>query len=388
MATSDALQPSVKSRLRDTGAFVKQAQEQSRLDAVEITAFHDRITRLRVVSSDSGEEKEDGPQMTARLRRQESELVLALEELRAQHANLREAHALLEDEHARYVELFDSAPDAFVTTDVRGLIRAGNGAAALLLGVPPDVLRRPRPLIGFVVRQDTRRFRDHLGASGKSPGRHSFSLRMRARGGMPFAASLSVRTVLRGGDDSLELHWTIRPAHESAPEQEQEVLADVAREVRAALAVGSPRLTSLAEDLEHLSRASADGVERSAVTPAWLVARAVERVVSARPDAGASIDVGTVEDGVSVSVEPERSTWALARLFELVAKAKVSGRRSGSSFVLEVRAWAPCDLASQLLAQSAIRASFGADGGMLRVSAPGEDYAWPICEITLPLSAR
>jgi PAS domain S-box-containing protein len=170
----------------------------------------------------------------------------------------------LEDEHACYLDLFESAPDAYMTTDERGVIREANRAAATLLGMPQEMLPG-KLLVAFVARRDTRAFRDQLGTARRSRP-HAFSIKLRPRGGVPFTATLSVRTGRRGGVDQRELRWTIRSdEEEKGPAAHGNLLAGVAAELRGSRSPGS------------------------------------------------------------VEVVPEQTTWAIARLLSIVQGARIRG---------------------------------------------------------------
>jgi PAS domain-containing protein len=64
------------------------------------------------------------------------ELHVALEELHHQNRELVVAWEAVEEERRRYQGLFECAPDGYLVTDVHGIIREANRAAARLLNVP------------------------------------------------------------------------------------------------------------------------------------------------------------------------------------------------------------------------------------------------------------
>jgi PAS domain S-box-containing protein len=116
----------------------------------------------------------------------------------------------LASERARYYDLFASSRDACIITDAKGVIRDANRRAGDALGMSPAALRG-KLLIAFVVRGDTREFRSHLASLGElvrsgSPVR----LRMRARKGAPFQATLWVDGGRRSANDEpISYRWTI-----------------------------------------------------------------------------------------------------------------------------------------------------------------------------------
>ena len=88
----------------------------------------------------------------------------------------------LELERRRYQDLFDTAPDGYLVTDLYGTIRQANSAAAHLLGVEVDRLRR-EPLLAFIDPPARRSFRRRLIASaiGVAPGQWDVTIRPRGR---------------------------------------------------------------------------------------------------------------------------------------------------------------------------------------------------------------
>ena len=94
------------------------------------------------------------------------ELRIAEEELRAQNENLTVANAARDEAYRRYRELFDSAPDALLVTDVNGKIVEANPAAGELLGIPSPRLEG-KVLAALVAPRSRRTFRKALLAVGR-----------------------------------------------------------------------------------------------------------------------------------------------------------------------------------------------------------------------------
>jgi PAS domain S-box-containing protein len=86
------------------------------------------------------------------------ELQVASEELRLQNEALADSQSRILEEHHRYVELFNAAPDAYFVTDTRGIVRDANVAAEALLKVDRQFLQG-KPLANFVSADDRERFR-------------------------------------------------------------------------------------------------------------------------------------------------------------------------------------------------------------------------------------
>ncbi|WP_375480020.1 PAS domain S-box protein [uncultured Nostoc sp.] len=83
------------------------------------------------------------------------------EELRQQNEELAIAREMAELEHRRYQDLFDLAPDAYLVTDVAGIIKEANYVAAALLSVKQKFLVG-KPFILFIAESDRQTFMNQL----------------------------------------------------------------------------------------------------------------------------------------------------------------------------------------------------------------------------------
>jgi two-component system, cell cycle sensor histidine kinase and response regulator CckA len=138
------------------------------------------------------------------------ELRVAEEELRQQNEELTVAHANVAEERRRYQHLFQYAPDAYLLTDLNGIIREANHSAAHLLGVQPRFLVG-KALVSFVAPEDRPRLRGEIGRWQSEPAAKSIELRLHPRGGKTFDASLTL-SVARGGprDKAFGVRWLVR----------------------------------------------------------------------------------------------------------------------------------------------------------------------------------
>jgi two-component system, cell cycle sensor histidine kinase and response regulator CckA len=138
------------------------------------------------------------------------ELRVAEEELRQQNEELTVAHASVAEERRRYQHLFQYAPDAYLLTDLNGIIREANHSAAHLLGVQPRFLVG-KALVSFVTPEDRPRLRGEIGRWQSEPAAKSMELRLHPRGGQTFDASLTL-SVARGGprDKAFGFRWLVR----------------------------------------------------------------------------------------------------------------------------------------------------------------------------------
>lgn len=145
------------------------------------------------------------------------ELLVAMEELRVAEEELREqneriltAHYQVEEERRRYQQLFQFAPDAYLLTDLAGIVREANRSAAGLFGVDPQYMSG-KAVVSFVALEDRPRIRAELGRWQSEPTPKSLDVRLKPRNGPPFDASITL-SVARGGtrDTAIGFRWLIR----------------------------------------------------------------------------------------------------------------------------------------------------------------------------------
>jgi PAS domain S-box-containing protein len=87
------------------------------------------------------------------LRKTLEELYVTREELRQQNEQLEAAHRTIELERQQYRDLFELAPDAYIVTDMYGMIQAANQAASALFQIDVHDLVN-QPLITWVAKSD------------------------------------------------------------------------------------------------------------------------------------------------------------------------------------------------------------------------------------------
>jgi PAS domain S-box-containing protein len=242
----------------------------------------------------------DGPAPAAGLTEAGEELHVALdelqtaeEELRRQNQALEVARDAAEAERRRYQDLFDSAPDAYLVTDLEGVVREANRAAARLFGTPERFLAG-KPLVLLVAPDDRRAFHAELTRRlGETCRADEMLLRMQPRGGAPFPAALTVAATADGRGRPAGLRWLVRdvsrrPVEEGgaaaepglwtrlaeltdADRHKDEFLAVLAHELRNPLA-------PLSVALQMLRRCRADAAGATAVQALDTAERQVQKL--------------------------------------------------------------------------------------------------------------
>jgi PAS domain S-box-containing protein len=164
-----------------------------------------------LVSRDSG--SGDGRNALTDLERAVEQLRVAEEELRVQNEELRAHREAAESALGRYQELFDYAPDPYITTDADGLISEANNAAVHLLNVPIDKLKG-KPIAAFVASGRRRAFRVGLNriAAGDdpAPGAEEWAVQIRPRRGDPLEVSVTAAGVRETGGKVRTIRWLLR----------------------------------------------------------------------------------------------------------------------------------------------------------------------------------
>ena len=154
------------------------------------------------------------------------ELTVAEEELRQQYDELLRTRLALEEEHQRYRDLFELAPDIYLVSDLAGVILEANDAACAALNIHNRFLVG-KPLTMFVPEEGRSAFRSELGRLKSEAGAHRLRLRLRLRPrrGEAFRADASVAVVTDWRGEATGLRWLIRDV--SALEQAEEGLREL-----------------------------------------------------------------------------------------------------------------------------------------------------------------
>ncbi len=126
---------------------------------------------------------------------------MAEAELRQQNEELASAQQMLEAERQRYQELFDFAPESYLVTNMYGMIREANTAAAALLGVSARALKG-KPIANYVSAETRSEFRQHLlGLAGPAAGLARLPMALAPRQGKPVMTEASVTRAYSAAGD-------------------------------------------------------------------------------------------------------------------------------------------------------------------------------------------
>ncbi|MUH01571.1 helix-turn-helix domain-containing protein [Scytonema sp. UIC 10036] len=139
-----------------------------------------------------------------------SEMVrIATQELHQQNQQLIETRNLLEAERQRYQDLFEFAPDAYLVTDILGIIQEANRAASQLLNVPQQHLVG-KPITNYVALQDRPTFRSFLFQLYERDQVTELVLCWQKRSGEFFDAAMTVGVVRDAKGVPSSLRWLLR----------------------------------------------------------------------------------------------------------------------------------------------------------------------------------
>jgi PAS domain S-box-containing protein len=182
------------------------------------------------------------------LHRVRGEIQGADEELRQQNEELIAAHLQLEMERRRYQELFELAPDAYLVTNLSGIVEEANQSAASLFGIAPQLLTG-KALAAYIAGEDRPRFRAVLNEPIQSGATRTLPFRLRTRGGMRLYAELTYSVVLDPDEKPIGFRWIIR----DVTEQER-----LARKIRTLNAELESRVAERTADLRAAQQLSED----------------------------------------------------------------------------------------------------------------------------------
>jgi PAS domain S-box-containing protein len=162
----------------------------------------DRLADVEI--ADAPRKKNDREELLATI----EELRLTEEELRIRSEALTASRNALAEERVKYRELFDFAPEAYLTTDLYGTIRDANVAAGKLLGAEPKSLVG-KALHSFFEESARKQFPHQLDQLCDRNSLDDWELWLQPRHGAKTAASASVSRSSRNYL-AAEYRWIIR----------------------------------------------------------------------------------------------------------------------------------------------------------------------------------
>ena len=137
------------------------------------------------------------------------ELRVAEEEMRQQNEALAAAHDVVDTWRHHYEDLFESAPDAYLVTDMDGIIREANQASVGLLGLSKRFLRG-KPFATFISEEERKAFRLLLLETAKAPGTVERETKIRPRRREAIEVALTVSVVRDPHGRPTGLRWLVR----------------------------------------------------------------------------------------------------------------------------------------------------------------------------------
>jgi PAS domain S-box-containing protein len=196
-------------------------------------------------------------------------LSAALEELQAAHEELQRANEVLQQQNAqltianrRYEELFNFAPEAYVVTDVHGIIKEANDTAATFLKIRRDFLIG-KPLKVFIREEVSRSFLTQLSQLRQGERVQEWEARVQPREGPGFPAVFSIapahdaqerligmRWLLRDISERKRAEETLRRAHDALEQRVRERTADLAS-ANTALEAALQQKDMLLKEIHH-----------------------------------------------------------------------------------------------------------------------------------------
>jgi PAS domain S-box-containing protein len=144
------------------------------------------------------------------------ELKVAEEELVQQNEELSLTREAVESSTRHFRRLFEDAPLPYVVTDVVGIIRHANHAAAVLFKRPSELLEG-KPLLSFVPLDRRGSFREAINRLQLVDAAHDWRVTLLRHGDGPVPVTIDVK-LSRSPDPGGDLIcWALRPAVAPAP---------------------------------------------------------------------------------------------------------------------------------------------------------------------------
>jgi PAS domain S-box-containing protein len=193
-----------------------------------------RVAELRLRDARSPAEARDLlPATMEELAQTLEELQVAQEELHVQNDELVAAREGLELERRRYLDLFQSAPDAYLVTDAEGTVLQANRRALELFQLGSRYLLG-KPLLVLVDPAYRRAFHRLVTDLAASREPVEWEGRFRRRGQPAFDAAVRVDVSRRQNDEPLEFRWLLRDVSRTRRAERELVQTNIELERRVA----------------------------------------------------------------------------------------------------------------------------------------------------------
>lgn len=176
------------------------------------------------------------------------ELQVAQEEILQQNEELFMSKQTAQAEIARYQDLFEFSPEAYLVTDCHGVISEANHAAVSLFQVPKERLIG-KSVASFVVVEDREAFRTQLSQVNQGIELKDWEVFFQPKQGEPFPVALTVNAAK---NCRVSLRWLVRDiraqkAHEKALQQAHELLEQKVKERTTELTILHEKFLKYAE---------------------------------------------------------------------------------------------------------------------------------------------
>lgn len=180
----------------------------------------------------------------AELKSVNGELRVALEELQSQNEQLESVQQALELEHQRYLDLFEFAPDAYLITDVNGVIQEANHAASTLLDIDCQYLIG-QSLIALVSQPDRDNFQAILTNFSFT---QNWEININSRGCDPLPVALAITVIKDLQNETVGLRCLL---HDMRPQKAMEQQLQTSRDALQQQIRQEYLLTDIAQDIRR-----------------------------------------------------------------------------------------------------------------------------------------
>jgi PAS domain S-box-containing protein len=308
--------------------------------ASEVQTAQHRVEALRQ-RAHAGLQHETMAEALEELQTSLEELRVAEEELHAQNEELAAVHAEVEAQRQRYLDLFEFAPDGYLVTDMNGVIREANRAAASLLGAATESLLG-KPLAAFIPPPERPDFRAGLLRLCEIRRVEEWELHVKPREGALFDAGMRIDCIRDRDGEPVGLRWMLRDITGRKRAEEQTREMNVQLEAR--VAERTAQLEAASQVKEELLMREYAALERLA-----FLSEAGSRLA-------ASLDLETALDTAAHLAVPFLADWCILDVEEpggagwRVAAAHTDPRKEGLLYEMR-RTYPPAAKAGHPLLQ-------------------------------------